>query len=475
MSKRTGIHSGGGMISLQEEMIERLELFEASVKELIRLSGGITENKEILTSSGRAYVFAVLTEDICRKCPKFRDCYGENQEKTLGEISSIMEQACRKSQVEGQMASGDFRKKCIYFQSMIDEMTWLFRILYQNHRWEKRLTQLRLVMKKQIASQYILIRECRELLSAGQPISGGKGRRLKISLLRQGIQFLEGWERKDENGLWDITLIVKAFPGPKKIENVVKCLSEVYQKNIRYTQSDLWLRSGKNRLTFVEEGNFQVLFGRKHCNKEGENICGDNFSFINYNKKRAVMLLSDGMGVGERAYEESRKLIEAFESMLEAGICEDYVLEILHDVLLTKKNSEFSTLDVGVISLKTGMLKLMKAGGTATFVCHGQNVDRICPETLPPGCLVNQRFELRYKKLYHGDMVVMVSDGMLDFETMPEIPFKMEHILEKIQTHNAQHFAEQLMEALPEYPSEHDDDRTVLVASIWEKGQTNVG
>ena len=63
---------------------------------------------------------------------------------------------------------------------------------------------------------------------------------------------------------------------------------------------------------------------------------------------------------------------------------------------------------------------------------------------------------------------------MLDFETMPEIPFTMEQILAQIQTNNAQLFAKKLMEALPEIGA-HDDDRTVLVASIWEKGQTNVG
>lgn len=460
---------------MQREMVERLELFENSMKELLRLSEQIPEKTDVLSQTGMTYIYTTLTEDICRKCPKFRECFGENRKKTMDEIVRIMGQACRKNGVEGQMASPDFRKKCIYFQPLVEEMSWLFRMIYQNHYWEKRLSEVRQVMKRQMAAQYILMRECRRMLTEGQAISGKKKRKLKMALWRQGICFLEGWEWKDENDLWDITLLVKPLPGPKKTERVVQCLCEIYQKNIRTTQSELWLRSGKNRLTFVEEGGFQVLFGRKHCNKEGENVCGDNFSFINYNKKRAVMLLSDGMGVGERAFEESRKLIEAFESMLEAGICEEYALEILHDVLLMKHQSEFATLDIGVISLKTGTLKLMKAGGTATFICHGKTVERISPETLPPGCLVNQKFELKYKKLYHGDMVIMVSDGMLDFEAMPEIPFRMEQILEQIQTKNAQRFAEQVMEAIPVFDSEHEDDRTVLVASIWEKGQSNVG
>lgn len=47
---------------------------------------------------------------------------------------------------------------------------------------------------------------------------------------------------------------------------------------------------------FIEENGFHILFGQKCCNKKGENVCGDTFSFTNFGRKRAVMLLSDGMG-----------------------------------------------------------------------------------------------------------------------------------------------------------------------------------
>lgn len=46
--------------------------------------------------------------------------------------------------------------------------------------------------------------------------------------------------------------------------------------------------------------------------------------------------------------------------------------------------------------------------------------------------------------------------------------------VEKIKTDNAQVFADQLIEAVPVLEDGYDDDRTVLVASIWEKGHRNV-
>ena len=100
---------------MQREMIERLESFENSIKELLRLSEQIPERTDILFPKGMTYIYTTLTEDICRKCPKFRDCFGEYRTKTMDEIASVMRQACQKGFVEGQMASGDFRKKCIYY------------------------------------------------------------------------------------------------------------------------------------------------------------------------------------------------------------------------------------------------------------------------------------------------------------------------------------------------------------------------
>lgn len=183
------------------------------------------------------------------------------------------------------------------------------------------------------------------------------------------------------------------------------------------------------------------------------------------------MLLSDGMGTGEDAFFDSKKMIEALEDFLEMGISEEFALEMIQNALLFKDTGRYSTIDVGVISLQTGMLKILKAGGPATFLCRRGRVERIEGKALPPGCRADQKFDVIYKKLYDGDMVVMVSDGMLEFENMPQSSLTMETVLKKITTNNAQSFAEKVMRETPVPAGGYDDDRTVLVASVWEKGR----
>lgn len=456
----------------EQDAIQRLLLFEEGLSGIISLMK--TQEKEEQRND-MEFLCQSLAQDVCRKCPKYRDCYGKKQKETIGEIASILEQAYQCSIVDGRMASKEFRRNCVFFQPFMEEISWLYRLIYQNIYWEKRYSEIKQIMCRQMDEQRLFLRECRARMQSGMQIKGKKKMALAKVFFKTGIRLKNGREYIDSSGLLQVTVVVCPVFGTKKIEAVKQCLEKYYGRTFYKNMQTGWLRPGENRLTFIEENSFHVIFGQRCCNKKGEDVCGDTFSFTDFGKKRAVMLLSDGMGTGQKAYEDSRRLIETLEDLLEAGISEEFALEMIQDALLFQDRGAFSTIDAAVISLKTGMLKLLKAGGMATFIRHKNSVERIVPAALPPGCRIDQRFDLKYKKLYDGDMVIMVSDGMLEFENMPEIPFRMESLIEKIKTNNAQVFANELTEAVPVLEDGYDDDRTVLVAAIWEKGRRNVG
>ena len=456
----------------EQDAIQHLLLFEEGLSGIISLMK--TQEKDEQRND-MEFLCQSLTQDVCRKCPKYRDCYGKKQKETIGEIASILEQAYQCSVIDGRMASKEFRRNCVFFQPFMEEISWLYRLIYQNIYWEKRYSEIKQIMCRQMDEQRLFLRECRARMQSGMLIKGKKKMALANIFFKSGLHLKNGKEYIDSSGLLQVTVVVCPVFGTKKIATVKQCLEKYYGRTFYRNMQAGWLRPGENRLTFIEENSFHVIFGQRCCNKKGEDVCGDTFSFTDFGKKRAVMLLSDGMGTGQKAYEDSRRLIETLEDLLEAGISEEFALEMIQDALLFQDRGAFSTIDAAVISLKTGMLKLLKAGGMATFIRHKNSVERIVPEALPPGCRINQRFDLKYKKLYDGDMVIMVSDGMLEFENMPEIPFRMESLIEKIKTNNAQVFANELIEAIPVLEDGYDDDRTVLVAAIWEKGRRNAG
>ena len=89
------------------------------------------------------------------------------------------------------------------------------------------MSSLRQIMHKQMISQYMLMQECRRLLSAGTTLKGEKKRKLSLALLRRGFRFLEGQEMTDESGLLNVTLSLRPIAGSRKITGVLQALSSV--------------------------------------------------------------------------------------------------------------------------------------------------------------------------------------------------------------------------------------------------------
>ena len=61
---------------------------------------------------------------------------------------------------------------------------------------------------------------------------------------------------------------------------------------------------------FVKEPVFMVMPGYAKAIREGERISGDNYSLIESVDGKLTMLLSDGMGSGEKAAQDSEKVLD---------------------------------------------------------------------------------------------------------------------------------------------------------------------
>jgi stage II sporulation protein E len=61
---------------------------------------------------------------------------------------------------------------------------------------------------------------------------------------------------------------------------------------------------------FIEDGRYRMLFGSSRVPRSGEEISGDSYTLKNRLPGQAIMSLSDGMGSGRIANEDSEKVIE---------------------------------------------------------------------------------------------------------------------------------------------------------------------
>ncbi len=234
-------------------------------------------------------------------------------------------------------------------------------------------------------------------------------------------------------------------------------------------------RDGKTIITrnpasfrFIEDGKYRMLFGISRVPKEGEEISGDSYTFRSGIPGQAVLSLSDGMGSGRAANEDSEKVIELTEKLLETGFSARAALKLVNTVLLLTGGPERpATLDVCLVDLYTGVMEAMKLGAPASFVMGAEEVCVMESGVVPAGILNPVEPVLLSRKLWDGDKIVMVSDGILDAMPGEEKEKSFCDFLAGLPAAGPQETAEMILAFVLSFEGEPQDDMTVLVGGIY--------
>ena len=173
--------------------------------------------------------------------------------------------------------------------------------------------------------------------------------------------------------------------------------------------------NGENcTLTFRQSVDLSISIGAVSRPTDDENICGDYYRSFRDCDDRYIVILSDGMGTGRRAAVDSAMAAELFSKLIKSGMSFDCALPIANAALLVKSSDEsLATLDVVCIDLYTGKTDFMKAGAAATFIRHKDSVAQLEQASLPIGILKDINFSKATATLSKGDIILMVSDGIL--------------------------------------------------------------
>ena len=158
--------------------------------------------------------------------------------------------------------------------------------------------------------------------------------------------------------------------------------------------------------------------------KSGETVCGDTVSVFENDERYFYCLVSDGMGSGRDAALTSRLSAIMLEKLLAVGAEKESALRLLNKAISQKDEEIFTTVDLLEIDRILGTATIIKAGAApSVFIRNGRSY-RLESRTPPAGIMENVVADKKTFRLEKGDMIVMLSDGILqtgsDFVLIPE-------------------------------------------------------
>ena len=200
-------------------------------------------------------------------------------------------------------------------------------------------------------------------------------------------------------------------------------------------------------------------------------LCGDTVAVFESNDGRSFALLSDGMGKGKDAARRSEICCVFLQKMLESGGETVAILHMLNDFLRAETISETSaTVDLFELDRYSGEGRFWKSGAAPSFILRDGNIFRLSSHTAPAGILQDMDVQKTTFRLSHGDVVVLLSDGIADNLTQEgEESLFLESVLCDVTDNSSlANAAEAIAETSPG-KNDTTDDRSVILLRIEEK------
>ncbi len=440
------------------------------------LSEGIAEGvrrKDSLDITDMNMVFEDLSHNVCYSCERSNICWQQEYDISYNAVCEMMSECMDTGKLETEALPEHFNENCLYKKMMVTEANRSLKLARLKLSWHNNLMESR----EAVAGQ---LREMADIIAEYKTASGfdDEGYELRLHLIRGrmrmlGVRVRRSYIIRNKSGHIEIHLEARSRRGSCiTMKEAATALGKALnlklapREDSRRVITDVY-----RRIIFCEDTNFKIMCGVSRISGiEGE-PSGDNYSFIKTRRGNLIMLLSDGMGMGREAYGESERVIELLEQLLEAGIGEESALRLVNSVLVLKSDRlMFSTVDLCAVNLYSGTCRTIKLGAAVTFIKRGDEVDIIDSSSLPAGVRNTTDCDITGHKLYDGDYIIMLSDGVLDSVEDLEKVERLRTIIREIKVKNPQEMAKELlMSALAQNNYSPKDDMTVLVTGIWEK------
>ena len=451
--------------------VAQMDKFVGSLESLSKIFLKLEKKQEFFTQDEADDMYKKVVCAVCEKCPRYEEC----TQKEGFYIRQMLHEVFCTAQDYGAELNVEMKRgiqaRCERAPRFIRSALDVLRETKNLRMWNQKIAQSREGCVVQMDSFARMIQHATKELDASMFSDEHLEKKLKNKFLKHGLKLISTVFFVTEDGRYEIHVTAKVTKGQCiEIKEVAALVSDCVGRQMEpaYDERPV-LGTDYNTVVCVENTRYYTLQGIAKIGKGCEKISGDTFSMIDMRNGKKCMILSDGMGAGEEAYRESMLVVELLEELLEAGFPKETALQMLNTALVMgREDVRFSTVDMCEFDLYSGKCELTKAGASMTFIKKKTGVEIIKCTSLPLGVISKLETENREVELESGDIVIMVTDGILDSLPTGEQEFLLKKIIEGTEKPNLTEFAHYILEQVLVCSGQAPmDDMTVLVAGIW--------
>ena len=451
---------------------ERLHSYAESFNGLSKMFFQMSRQKEHFEAEEMGRMQQEITGKICVSCSQCVLCWEQDNSPMYQVFHRLMLSIEQLGMPEKEVHR-ELSKHCPYAKAVVEEAVGVFEKARLNLAWYNRLLENREVIAQQLDAMAYIMEDCAKEymdISREEPrlLAAVKYRVKERGAIAHGVNLYE-----KRNGRRCLQLRVSTRWGNCiAVKELARAVSiGLHMTMIPAKNSKTLVGKEEALLTFEEEPKFRTLHGVARLAKDGAQISGDNFSFLDLEGGQSVLTLSDGMGSGIRACKESEMVIELIEKFLETGFQKETAIHMMNSAMVMHgEDGMYSTVDMAAIDLYTGNCEFYKIGATTTFLKRGGQVETVSSANLPAGVFSQVEIEKSSRSLQDGDFVILVSDGVMDYLHVPDPEETIKGILETTQMNNPGQLAKHILDEILLFTNgKVPDDMTVLTAGVWER------
>ena len=452
---------------------EKVERYAASFRKLADSFYGLPYRKDYLSSGQVDSIIREACENVCSHCYQREICWGSQSQEMYRGTERMLRSMEAGDPQDIQEKKSDWMSVCSRFVQYYEALKEGFQRERQRLIWDNRMIESRLAVAQQLQEMSRIMDMVADDLYDISLAEPSLMLDLQKLLRKRHIVVKQVWVMDKVEGRRQIFLTMRARSGQCiSVNEVAQLLSREFGTPMAAARGGRRIVNGEfHTVHFVEDVSYQVLYGVAKLTKEQENVSGDNYICRQEEAGRFVMCLSDGMGSGVEASRESEDVVELLEQFLESGFSQETAAKMVNSALVMKgQDGMFSTVDICAVDLYTGICNFLKAGACATFIKRDHWVEAISSESLAAGLMQQVDFETSSRKLYHGDYLIMMTDGVLDALPPEREEETMKEIIMDIHEETPREMSRSILERVLGY-SDYcaRDDMTVLVAGMWKK------